>query len=478
MSSIRKRLTLTLGIVLSLSWGAAALILYLGQRDGLVSEFDHALTAAAQALEPLTEQSWGRIKFEPAGELRPEFGNIREPDYFQFWLADGSALGRSPSLRGSNLIRQDSHLNEPKFWNLVLPDGLPGRAIVIRFVPQEDEDSPKGLLSSPRNEVTLVVARHRAELDQRLNLLSAALALGGVGIVVTTPLVVFLAVRHGLDPLSRLAERAATIDGSSLQLRFPTEAMPTELLPIVERLNDLLTRLEASFARERRFGSDLAHELRTPVAELRAATEVALKWPDDPSANTEALKESLQIAKQMEAIVRVLLLLARCENGTQIVSSESIAFGDLVCELWSPLAKSAIERRLHLRFDVPANVVVHSDRTLLSAILLNLFKNGLDYTPEGGPLRIAFEGTAFFVENASDNLTEIDLPHLFERLWRKDTARTSSEHAGLGLALAQAYAKALGLRLSAQLRAGGILRITLSDFAVEDGASARTASGQ
>ena len=452
------------------------MILYLVQRDGLVSEFDHALIAAAQSLEPLTEQSWGKIKFEPSGELRPEFGNGRHPEYFQFWLTDGSTLGRSPSLLGGNLVRRDAKLQKPEFWNLMLPDGLPGRAIVIRFVPQEDEDSPRGLLSSPSNEVTLVVARHRAELEHRLNVLSVALVLGGVGIALTTVLVVFVAVRLGLRPLSRLAERAATIDGSSLQLRFPSQAMPAELLPIVERLNDLLARLESSFARERRFSSDMAHELRTPIAELRAVTEVALKWPDDPNANAEALSDSLQIANQMEAIVRVLLALARCENGTQIVARESISFWGLVHELWSPLSKSAFQRRLVLQLDVPRNLVVHSDRTLLSGILSNLFKNAVDYTPESGLVRIAFEKTTFFVENRSDNLTDTDLPHLFERLWRKDAARTSPEHAGLGLALAQAYARALGLRLSAQLRGRDILRFTLSDFVVEPRASVATSN--
>jgi two-component system sensor histidine kinase QseC len=384
MSSIQRRLTLSLGLVLTLSWGAAAVILYLVQRDGLVAEFDHALTAAAQALEPLTEQSRGRIKFDPVDELRPEFGSAQNPDYFQFWLADGSTLGRSPSLRGRDLIKPDSKLNEPRFWNLMLPDGLSGRAMVIRFVPQEDEDSPKGMLMpSPRNQVTLVVARHRAELDHRLNLLGAALLFGGAGIAATTVLVAFIAVRHGLRSLSRLAERAATIDGSSLQLRFPTEGMPSELLPIAGRLNDLLARIENSFARERRFSADIAHELHTPVAELRAVTEVALKWPDDPNANMQALKESLQIANEMEAIVRVLLALARCENGTQLVARESIPFGELVRELWSPLAKRAIDRRLVVRFDVPQSVEVYSDRTLLSGILVNLLKNAVDYTPEG-----------------------------------------------------------------------------------------------
>jgi two-component system sensor histidine kinase QseC len=115
-----------------------------------------------------------------------------------------------------------------------------------------------------------------------------------------------------LRPLSSLAKRAETIHASSLQLRFPTDNIPVELLPIAQRLNDLLARLEASFAREQRFSADVAHELRTPIAELRTLAEVALKWPDD--VNQAALKEALNIALQMESVATGLMALARCDG--------------------------------------------------------------------------------------------------------------------------------------------------------------------
>jgi signal transduction histidine kinase len=85
----------------------------------------------------------------------------------------------------------------------------------------------------------------------------------------------------GLSPLNQLANQAASITADSLATRFPTEIWPGELTPISSRLNDLLERLEQSFERERRFSADLAHELRTPIAELRSLAELALKWPED-----------------------------------------------------------------------------------------------------------------------------------------------------------------------------------------------------
>jgi two-component system sensor histidine kinase QseC len=94
--------------------------------------------------------------------------------------------------------------------------------------------------------------------------------------VVGTAVIVALTVRRGLRPLGRVAEEAATID-----------AMPGALKPICLRLNDSLERLEAAFARERRFTADVAHELRTPIAELRCLADVALKWQGEPESGSD-----------------------------------------------------------------------------------------------------------------------------------------------------------------------------------------------
>ena len=456
MNSIQRRLTLGLGALCCLLWSVGGLTAYLAVRTGLIAEFDQALKSGAQALATLTEQSQGQFKFDSAGELMPAFDRAQHPDYFQLWAPDGSTLARSPSLQNASLPQLSGTLDAPRSWNLTLPDGLPGRAIGIRFVPEEDEDTSAGPPArGARNEVTLVVARHRGDLDHRLHLLGTVLLLVGAAMAAATVIVVTVVVRRGLHPLSGLAERAAAIDASSLQLRFPTGKMPAELLPIGLHLNDLLARLEASFTRERRFSADVAHELRTPIAELRALAEVALKWPDDTAAIQRALKDALAIALQMESIATGLLAVARCEGGLLAVHPERVSIDALLQETFQPFAAEARAKQLAVSMDVAKDACWFSDPVALRRILTNLLSNAVEHSPAAGAIRLRVEESGsckkLLISNTTDNLTAEDLPHLFERFWQKDAARSSAAHCGLGLALAKAYAQSLGMELSAEL---------------------------
>jgi len=121
------------------------------------------------------------------------------------------------------------------------------------------------------------VGSARDELTEALTALAFALLGCGAGLLALTVLVVPRLLRRELVPLDALAEQASHINADSLAMRFPISPLPGELIPISTRLNDLLARLELSFERERRFSADLAHELRTPIAELRTLAEVALK---------------------------------------------------------------------------------------------------------------------------------------------------------------------------------------------------------
>jgi len=449
MRSIRQRLTLGLVTACLLLWGGGGVVVYLAVRAGLVAEFDQTLQANAQALTTLTKQSEQDIEFEFADELMPVFGRTNTPNFFQLWRADGTTLERSPSLRDRNLPRPAATTKKTQFWNLKLPGDQDGRAISIRFLPQMDDEDKKAAQS--RSEVTLVVARHRDALDRRLNGLATVLLLVGASMAAVTVFVVSVVVRRGLQPLAQLAERAGMIDAASLQLRFPMEQLPAELLPIAGRLNELLARLEAAFERERQFSADVTHELRTPIAELRSLTEVALRWPDDAAATKRTLQEALAIALQMESVVTRLLALARCEAGQMAVRREPVAVAALVAELWESLAEPARQKNLIVTIGVPAEAQWEADPALLRGILANLLANAVEYCPAGGSVEVRFDGNELRVANATDNLSESDLSHLFERFWRKDPARSSGTHCGLGLALARAFARAMECDLKASL---------------------------
>ena len=261
----------------------------------------------------------------------------------------------------------------------------------------------------------------------------------GAVVLLATALVVTFAVRRGLAPLDDVGRQ---IESASLQTKVSTGA--AELRPVVDRLNQLLARLDEAFQRERRVSADIAHELRTPIAELRAMAEVpeAASWPD-----------ALQIAKRMETLVAGLLALARHEAGHQELKREPVALAKLVDEIWQPLAS---RRSLDVKIDVTGTW--KTDPTLLRLIIANLLENAVEYST--GTIRVAGNDTRLEISNTVNGLTPEDLPKMFERFWRKEAARTNG-HCGLGLVLARSAATALGLKLEADMPAKQTLRVTL-----------------
>jgi two-component system sensor histidine kinase QseC len=238
-----------------------------------------------------------------------------------------------------------------------------------------------------------------------------------------------------------------------LASRFATDALPAELTPISSRLNDLLTRLEQSFERERRFSADLAHELRTPIAELRALAELALKWPETRDGETD--RDVLAAACQMEGIVTRLLALLRSERGQLAAVRERVELSPMIENVWKPFLQKAAEKKLHFSFGASNGAEVQTDPVLLRSILTNLVDNAVEYTPAGGTVRIESKvehgDFTVTVGNTVEQFTPDDLSRLFDRFWRKDAARSSSDHSGLGLSLARAFASAMGGDLTAAL---------------------------
>lgn len=455
MNSIQRRLTVSLAALCCVLWFGGSVAAYLAMRRGLVREFDRAHLTDINSLVNMTEQNEIGLKFDSTGEYMPAFRREERPDYFQLWESDGSVLYRSPTLEG-DLPKGAGTLMSPKFWNVVLPDGLKGRAGGVRFVPKEDDDMPRRPGTPPlTKDVVLVAGFHRDELDQRLHYLGMVLLLSGAGMAAAAIVAVGLVVRQELRPLSNLADRAAAIDASSLQLRFPTEKLSAELLPIANRLNNLLARLEASFARERRFSADVAHELRTPIAELRALAEIGLKWPEDQQSTQDALQDALAIALQMESIATGLMALTRCEGNLLSVHQERVALPALIRDVLAPLKTRAHEKQLDVALDLPEKACWYTDAAALRSIVTNLVANAIDYSPPQSLVRVRLGKRGCIEELAISNrnvhLAPEDIPHLFDRFWRKDPARSSQVHSGLGLAVAKAYAQSLGMTLRAEL---------------------------
>lgn len=459
MRSIRSQLTWGLIAVFAVLIAAGGGFVYYATRAAVYAQFDAALRVKALVIITATEQRRGRIDVEFSDRFLREFDDDIATDFFQVWAADGTTVERSDSLERRDLPQRFGTVDEPGYWNLELPRGKPGRAIGIKFTPRVDGDRGGDV-----QEAVVVVAGHRGQIDDTLRRLAWILAGGAAGILLATSLAVPLVLRPGLRPLRRVADQAAGIDAGTLGQRFPVDGLPAELAPICERLNALLARLEHSFERERRFSADLAHELLTPLAELRVLTESALKWPE--TAGPETHRHALDVLVRMEALVTSLLDLCRAENGRLSGAPSRIKVGDFLASIWRPFVALAEERKLEVAFAGPAGQEVATDAAFLRAIVTNLLSNAADYAPRGSRVRVEHEVSAgswvLRVANPAPQLTSADVAQMFDRFWRKDPSRTGGQHSGLGLALSRELARALGGSLKTARDANGVLTLTLT----------------
>lgn len=449
MKTIRQQLTRNLLISVGLLLGAAGVTVYFCARTALQRQFDTALQTKAYAIASLTEPKHHRLEIEFSDEHMRGFEQ-GDDGLFELRETSGRSVERSRSLGDIHIPFRPGTPERPAFWNLALPDGRAFRAVSFRFHPQDSDEDRR---ESSEMEAILVVASARRTLDRTLATLQLILAGGGLLLLAATAVVVPLVLRRELQPLQTLADEAARIDAGSLSARFPTEDLPVELSPIVARLNELLARLEDSFGRERRFSSDVAHEFRTPVAELRTLAELAIKLPDTRAANAD--QETLAIALHLESILTRLLALSRGERGGLAVQIECVGLEPLLCSVCDKFRERAADGGLELRVNAPAGAQVETDPVLLRAILTNLVDNAVTYTPRGGVVDVEMSlrngGITARVVNTVSDLVERDLSHLFERFWRKDAARSADGHSGLGLSLAQTFARTIGLEIQASL---------------------------
>jgi len=372
VKSIRRQLILTLVVCLAVLFAGASAALYVYARGALLGQFDGALGVKVRSFAGMAEVDVkdGETLFELefADYALPEFQPSPDAEYFQVWRRDGTVLARSASLDGRDLRRVAAgHDGTLRLENVDLPDGRHGRAAALRFTPalEPGREIPGFDARAPENSLCMLLARSREDLDHALTTLLAGFAVMGGVLALGLVLTVRWSVGRGLRPLEGIAGEAAAIESTSLSHRFPEESLPVELIPITRRLNELLGRIEAAFERERRFSADVAHELRTPLAELRTLAEVALRAKPAPGSGGLArtyFRDVLDIARQMESVVAALLSLVRCEAERQEATLEPVDLPALVRKAADPFREEAQERNVSLELELPGSATARSDR--------------------------------------------------------------------------------------------------------------------
>jgi two-component system OmpR family sensor kinase len=267
-----------------------------------------------------------------------------------------------------------------------------------------------------------------------------------------------------LEPINQMVDDVAAIrDGRSLHRRVVLDGDQRgddELRRLGRTVNDMVARLESSFASLRRFTADASHELRTPLAVIRADVERAMA--DKPGSHDQAvaLEEALQQVARMTALVESLLTLARADEGRFDLVREPVPMEPLVREVVETAQILGEEAGITVTVPIVQAVTIHGDSERLRQLLLNLVTNAIKYTARGGHVELSLEArhdeAIIAVRDDGIGIAAADLPFIFDRFWRVDRVRSRTEGggSGLGLAICQWIAQAHDGRIDVTSRLG------------------------
>lgn len=434
---MRSRITFAIVALAAVVLALLAVLLYTGVRRAAWQQHDDGLAARARAIATIAERETDGYEME----LPPQPGA-----YLEVWRPDGSILARSP--------RAD--LTETTgFFDLTLPDGRSGRGFGLQFQPRDE-------LGRPPTELALVLAEGTEDVDAAVATVRTWFVVLGVAALAAIAALTSWSLRRGLAPLDALANDLEQIDDAHLATRLPVAGQPPELVAPVGKLNELLGRLDASFARERRFTADVSHELRTPLAGLRTLLEVTQLAERSPDDYKTAIAEARGIAIQLGTLVENLLMLARLDAGQIAPVVEEVALRGLVDECWKPHAALAASRQVELRNRIADGAIARTDREKLRIVLGNLLSNAAEYTAAGGWIEIA-TGDGALVDVTDSGPPLPDDEAVFDRMWRGDLARAATGvHCGIGLPLARSLCTCLGKTLTATTRPDGSVRFRVA----------------
>ena len=335
-----------------------------------------------------------------------------------------------------------------------------GHELLLHGLPYRTSDGTQFIIevAAPYNQIESVLRGLLLTFALGLPLI-VALAIGGG----------YLLMRGALRPVDQIRQRAARITSRNLSERLPVVHTGDELERLAIDLNRMIERLEESFHQINRFSADASHELRTPLTVLQGELEaIAQKGQGLPADVRDTIGSALEETHRLAKIVESLLAISRLEAGEALVQPVRLDFAELARTTADQMKLLAEEKRISLTSDGSEPVEVEADPSRLKQVVVNLLDNAIKYTPEGGSVSISVtrrdDHAILEVADSGLGISADDLPHVFERFYRADKARSRQMGGtGLGLSIVRSICQAHGGRVtvnSAEGR-GSLFRVQL-----------------
>lgn len=412
--SLRVRLTLLFLLLTSAAWGIASFVAWQQTTDKLDKLFDTQQLLFARRLSAMN--------FDELHTLAPQ---VRAKKKVKHGHLDDDALAFAIFTSDGNMVLNDGENGQDILW------GSNREGFSDGYL-RDDDDEWRFLWLTTRD------GRHRIAVGQEwdyrremaLDIVTSQLTPWLVALPLMFLLLIVLLSRE-LAPLKKLANtlRARAPDSAET---LNNENVPNEVRPLVDALNQLFIRTHDAMTRERRFTSDAAHELRSPLAALKVQTEVAQLSMDDPQGLDKALAQLHQGIDRATRLVDQLLTLSRLDSLAQLDDVQTISLDELlqsaVMDMYHPAQQAGVELRLHLN---AANVMRIGQPLLLSLLVRNLLDNAVRYSTAGSQVDITLDVHEFRVRDNGPGISTEALARIGERFYRPP----GQEQPGSGLGL-------------------------------------------
>jgi two-component system, OmpR family, sensor kinase len=487
LDSIRTRLTLWYVGVLALALIVFSAGVYLLLARNLHRRMDESLRTSAESITI----SLVRERAEGETEAEAAHSTVNELHLLNQAMAIFDAEGR---LLEERVTPGNDRARLPPL------DSIPAGDLRLYTAPGEDEEGQR--VAARRVKIGETNPPYLIVVSQPLETVTEELAMLRRVFLIAVPLALLLAglggfflARKSLAPVVAMSERARQISAENLERRLPVANPRDELGRLASTFNELLARLDSSFDLQRQFMTDASHELRTPLSVMRTATQVILERPRrDENEYRDALAMIDDQTRRLARIVDDMFTLARANAGRRPLANSAFYLDELIAETARAAGVLAARKGVAVETARLPEISYYGDEHLLRQMLLNLLDNAIRHTPAGGGVRVnlnQFEKRyEVVVADTGEGIPVEAQPHIFERFYRADKARTRSDAnihaasgaasgaaseaangrandagggAGLGLAIARWVAEAHGgtIRLVRSDPAGTVFAVTL-----------------
>ncbi|WP_417880936.1 sensor histidine kinase [Vibrio sp.] len=456
-SSIKRNLVNSISWVFGIIIFAVYLSIDLSIDSWVDKQFDKSLVNKANYMKSLVKVSGDRLSFDD--DHLSEFQEDEDAHFYQFW-SNSRSFKRSKSLEEYpkiNLIKLTLPLNTNQLLDVTLPNGEEGRAFLSYFLPESEQRSV-----SHEHPAYFALYQSNHSSESMLVLIDILLVVTFFMSIVVMRYIAIRIVDKGLKPLQTMNAQIKQIgiDQSSVTEIPEPDLQFDEIEPIRQELNAFIKANQVFLQNEKRLTGDIAHELKTPIAEIMSLSEIYIRYPEDERIGATYKQDMFKIAQRMKKIVDNLLLLQKTSSATIQIELEAIDLYQLINEVIEELAFkfSDVDNRIQILIDKP---LIFGDSFSLHTILQNLIDNALFYSPEGSQVTVSLipaqAEVVLEVRNQVHTiLTEQDIEYLLEPMYQADQSRTSNDRYGLGLSIVNNLCRLNGYQLDVVYQGGEI----------------------